>query len=88
MLFLNGLFCSVGTQVEMKISAGGGGALARDKSAPIQTARFVCFLIFVHELLSAYPYSQRNKHMGLGLEVWKLLRNKDNSSAMAAAQRC
>lgn len=29
-LFLNGLFCSVGTQVEMKISAGGGGALARE----------------------------------------------------------
>lgn len=39
-LLLNGLFCSVGTQVEIKISAGAGGALARDKSAAIQTARF------------------------------------------------
>lgn len=81
MLFLNGLFCSIGTQVEMKISAGGGGALARE--VQISELRFkrgdslgfpFFFLVLQLLLLPAYPFSQRDKQMGVGCGILELFQ--------------
>lgn len=77
-LFLNGLFCSVGTQVEMKISAGGGGALAREvQISELRFKRgdslgFPFFLVLELLLIAAYPFSQRDKQMGVGCGILEL----------------
>lgn len=80
MLFLNGLFCSVGTQVEMKISAGGGGALARE--VQISELRFkqgdsLGFPFFFWYFSCSCFLPTRD------VEFWNCFRHKNNNSAMA-----
>lgn len=95
MLLLNGLFCFVGTQVQMKISAGGDGASARE--VQITQLRFKqedsflsSFLCLRCSCFLPMP-SVRGTSKGVwDLEFWNCLRHRSNNSAMAivAAQSC
>lgn len=62
MLFLNGLFSSFWTQVEMEISCGDGASESEVQINRLQFKQEDSLILFVFELLllPVYPFSQKD----------------------------